>query len=128
MGLLAVETKNAVKAPPTEKQFIDIILEEGSERAAKVFDEIRATDPQYSLFKEATLNILGYQLIQEGKVKESLGVFKLIVEAYPQSWNTYDSLGEVYQLNGDRELYQKSLELNPQNTNAVEMLKKLTGK
>jgi len=51
------------------------------------------------------------------------------VEVYPQSNNVYDSLAEAYMVNGDRELaiknYEKSLELNPKNSNAVEMLKKL---
>jgi hypothetical protein len=46
-----------------------------------------------------------------------------------QMSGTYDSLGEAYMANGDKELasknYRKSLELNPKNTNAVEMLKKL---
>ena len=56
-------------------------------------------------------------------------MFKLNVLAYPESANTYDSLGEAYMVNGDKELaiqnYNRSLELNPDNQNAVEMLKKL---
>jgi cytochrome c-type biogenesis protein CcmH/NrfG len=42
----------------------------------------------------------------------------------------YDSLGEAYMAQGEKELaianYKKSLELDPKNNNAVEMLKKLT--
>jgi hypothetical protein len=38
----------------------------------------------------------------------------------------YDSLGEAHMLNGDRdraiELYRRSLEINPDNGNAVTML------
>ncbi|MGH9906168.1 MAG: DUF3471 domain-containing protein [Pyrinomonadaceae bacterium] len=49
-----------------------------------------------------------------------------------QTSNTYDSLGEAYMVNGDKELaiqnYKKSLELNPQNTNAVDMIKRLESK
>lgn len=60
---------------------------------------------------------------------DAIEIFKLNVEAYPEASNPYDSLGEGYMLNGDKELaiknYKKSLELNPDNTNAVEMLKKL---
>jgi cytochrome c-type biogenesis protein CcmH/NrfG len=56
-------------------------------------------------------------------------MFQLNVELYPQSWNVYDSLGETYMNNGDRDLaiqnYKKSLELNPDNSNGKEMLKKL---
>ncbi len=47
----------------------------------------------------------------------------------PEAFNTYDSLGEAYMTHGDGALaianYQRSLELNPENANAVEMLKKL---
>lgn len=43
--------------------------------------------------------------------------------------NVYDSLGEAYMANGEKELaiqnYKKSLELNPKNTRGAEMLKKL---
>ena len=50
----------------------------------------------------------------------------------PESPNTYDSLGEGYMKKGDNtraiELYRKSLALNPENTNAVDMLKSLGAK
>jgi tetratricopeptide (TPR) repeat protein len=53
----------------------------------------------------------------------------LNVEAYPESSNVYDSLGEAYMLNGEKapaiENYEKSLKLNPNNANAVEKLKLL---
>jgi cytochrome c-type biogenesis protein CcmH/NrfG len=63
------------------------------------------------------------------KVREAIEILKLNVEAYPQSANVYDSLGQAYMTNGDKELairnYRRAVELNPQNTNAIEMLKKL---
>ena len=81
---------------------------------------------------ESELNGLGYRLLQAKKVKEAIEIFKLNVEAYPHSANSYDSLAESYMVNGDNELaiqnYKKSLELDPQNLNAVEMLKKLNAK
>ena len=56
-------------------------------------------------------------------------LLKFKVIAYPESANTYDSLGEAYMVNGDKELaiqnYKKSLELNPENQNAVDKLKQL---
>ena len=62
----------------------------------------------------------------------AIEIFKLNVEAYPQCWNVYHSLGEAYMRHGEKEFaiqnYEKSLELNPQNTNAAEMLKKLAPK
>jgi len=78
---------------------------------------------------EDRLNNLGYALMQQKKVAEAIALFKLNVEFYPNAWNTYDSLGEAYMTNGDRELaianYKKSLELNPGNANGATMLKKL---
>jgi cytochrome c-type biogenesis protein CcmH/NrfG len=54
------------------------------------------------------------------------------VAAFPKSANTYDSLAEGYMDDGDKALaianYQKSLELNPKNRNAVLMLQKLNSR
>jgi tetratricopeptide (TPR) repeat protein len=64
-------------------------------------------------------------------VNKAIEGFKLNVEAYPQSANVYDSLGEAYLLRGDKEKaienYQKSLNLDPKSENAKEVLKKLKG-
>jgi tetratricopeptide (TPR) repeat protein len=65
----------------------------------------------------------------QSKLKEAVEIFKLNVEAYPQGFNTYDSLAEAYMNMKERELaiqnFKKSLELNPRNTSAIENLKKL---
>ena len=56
---------------------------------------------------------------------EAIEIFKLNVEAYPQSSNVYDSLGEAYMVKGDGEQaimnYEISLKLDPNNSNAAEM-------
>jgi CubicO group peptidase (beta-lactamase class C family) len=78
---------------------------------------------------ESSINSTGYQLLFAKKLPDSIQIFKLNVELHPQSWNVYDSLGEAYMNNGDKHLaiqnYKKSLDLNPNNTNGAEMLKKL---
>jgi CubicO group peptidase (beta-lactamase class C family) len=78
---------------------------------------------------EDTLNQLGYQLLVENKLDDAIKVLKMNVDEYPKFWNCYDSLGEAYMKAGQKTLaienYKKSVELNPQNTNGVEMLKKL---
>ena len=72
---------------------------------------------------------MGYQLIRAKKFKESIRILQLNVEAYPQSSNTYDSLGEAYLDDGNKAQaianYQKSLQLNPKNRNAILVLQKL---
>ena len=63
------------------------------------------------------------------KTDEAIEIFKLNVSEHPKSWNVYDSLGEAYMKQGKKESaienYRKSLELNPNNENGQDMLKKL---
>jgi tetratricopeptide (TPR) repeat protein len=81
------------------------------------------------LLGETDLNSLGYQLLREGKVEAAIAIFELNVEEFPESWNVYDSLAEGYMTAGKNAQaiahYTKSLELNPDNRNGSEMLKRL---
>jgi dienelactone hydrolase len=105
------------------------LRERGIQAAVNQYRDLKKSQSSSYDFEEPELNNFGYVLLGQGKVKESIEIFKLNVEAFPEGFNTYDSLGEAYMNAGERELaiknYKKSLELNPQNTNAVEMLKKL---
>jgi tetratricopeptide (TPR) repeat protein len=69
--------------------------------------------------------------VQKKLFDQGMALLKLNAEFYPKAWNTYDSLGEGYMLLGQKDLaianYKKSLELNPQNKNGSEMLRKLEG-
>lgn len=53
------------------------------------------------LIPEATANLIGYRLLQEGTLSEAIEVFRRNAEAYPQSANVYDSLAEAYERSGD---------------------------
>jgi len=106
------------------------IASSGVDASVKQYHELKATAaPGTYNFDETELNTLGYQLINAKKYKEAIRVLQLNVEAYPKSSNVYDSLGEAYMDDGDRQLaivnYEKSLELNPKNTNGANWLKKL---
>ncbi|CAN5395848.1 hypothetical protein BH18ACI2_BH18ACI2_18830 [soil metagenome] len=108
------------------------ILAKGADEALREYREQRKARPASETVNEAQMNRIGYNLLGMKKVRDAIEVFKLNVEDYPQSSNTYDSLGEAYMVNGDKEPaiknYQRSIELNPNNTNGVEMLKKLQGR
>ena len=105
------------------------IGEKGIDAAVAEYRNLKAKQSTEYNFAETELNALGYRLMQTGKMKEALEIFKLNVEAHPQGFNTYDSLAEAYMRMNQRELaitnYKKSLELNAKNTNAEEMLKQL---
>jgi tetratricopeptide (TPR) repeat protein len=105
------------------------IASSGLDAAVKQYHDLKAAPPAAYNFDEDELNTLGYRLIRMKKFKEAVRIFQLNVEAYPQSSNAYDSLAEGYMDDGDKPQaianYQKSLQLNPKNRNAVVMLKKL---
>lgn len=105
------------------------IRDDGLEAGLKKYRELKTGGSKDVYFSENDFNALGYRLLQSGNVEAAIEVFKLNVEAYPESWNVYDSLGEAYMVNGDKKpaikYYKKSLELNPDNSNAVEILKNL---
>jgi tetratricopeptide (TPR) repeat protein len=108
------------------------ILAKGAESALTEYRQWRKGRAAGELITESQMNSLGYDLLAMKRIKDAIEVFKLNVEDYPQSSNTYDSLGEAYMVNGDRELaiknYQRSIELDPNNTNGIEQLKKLREK
>lgn len=83
---------------------------------------------EYSL-KESELNSVGYTFLRDNKIAEAEAIFKMNMEAFPQSSNVYDSYGEVLMKQGKDKMaaenYKKSIELDPSNQNAIEMLKKL---
>lgn len=49
---------------------------------------------------EVIANIIGYRLLQAGHVNDAIEVFRANVEAWPQSANVYDSLGEAQERAG----------------------------
>jgi tetratricopeptide (TPR) repeat protein len=77
---------------------------------------------------ETEVNEYGYDLMGDGKLEDARNVFRLNTELYPDSWNTYDSYGEYLLELGEIEngikAYKKSLELNPNNYTAKEVLKR----
>lgn len=80
-------------------------------------------------FGEGSLNVFGYQLLENKDSAGAIQVFKLNAEVFPESANVWDSLAEGYWKAGDLKSaqlnYEKALTLDPANVNAKEMLKKL---
>ena len=108
-------------------EFNNILNTRGVDAAVQYFNGIRESEPDVILFDEMEMNFLGYKFLQEEKTKDAIELFKLNTIAYPDSWNVYDSLGEAYLKDGQIDLailnYERSLELNPNNDNARNVLK-----
>jgi CubicO group peptidase (beta-lactamase class C family) len=106
-------------------RFVKAAREKGNEAAIA---EFRPALQQGEISEDA-INGMGYELLAQRKAADAIRIFLLNVALHPDSSNTYDSLGEAYMANGEKELaiknYEKSLQMNAKNSNAVEMLKKL---
>jgi len=59
---------------------------------------------------EAAMNQLGYQLMGWKKMDEAIAVFQRNTELYPESANTYDSLGEGLEADGKFDLAQQNFQ------------------
>jgi Tol biopolymer transport system component len=107
----------------------NLIDEKGIEEAVAKYQEWKSDPSGKYEFDESEFNSLGYRLRYKSLLQESLAVFKLAVDAFPNSSNAWDSLGEGYIYADDREhaieSYEKSLELNPENDNAKWQLERM---
>lgn len=78
---------------------------------------------------EDFINSCGYNQLRSKHLDNAIELFTQNIKLHPNSFNTYDSLGEAYMNAGNKALaisnYKKSLELNPHNNGGREMLKKL---
>ena len=115
--------------PPTPEDFMEKALQGQLEEAMALFEKAKTQFPGWVFFEESRMNWIGYQLLGQGKAEAAIQAFRINVDAYPQSFNVYDSLAEAYlrdeQSDLARKYYQKSLELNPDNENARKMLAKI---
>jgi CubicO group peptidase (beta-lactamase class C family) len=107
----------------------ELLMSGKAAEATEAYKKIKKEKPANNAVQETRLNDVGYSLLREKRTADAIALFKVNVELYPQSANAYDSLGEAYMANGEKELavasYKKSLELNPKNQNAANMLNKL---
>jgi tetratricopeptide (TPR) repeat protein len=112
----------------------DVAIEEGAEAGLAYYKKLEDADLLWLFGFRAGrfmngINSQGYELLSEGRFEAALELFKLNTMVVPRYWNAWDSLAECYYRMKQYDLsiryYEKSLELNPDNMNAVEMLEKI---
>lgn len=123
------------EGPPrvtAQGEFLDLLAGGRVDDAKVLFDRESRGAPGALLFGEQAINRLGYEFLrQRSEPRTAIAIFELNAERHPESWNVWDSLAEGHMAAGDRqeaiELYQKSLDMNPDNTNARQKLTDLRG-
>jgi len=108
-----------------------VLNQEGAQATIAEYESLKRRYPEEA-FQEGLLNNLGYSVLSGDHLDDAIALFELNVAEYPGSFNPYDSLGEAYMVQGDIERaivnYERSVELNPENTNGVTQLKELRKK
>lgn len=101
-------------------------------RGAPAAMEVYRRSPQRQQIAKPVENVInsyGYRVLGENRTKDAIAVFRLNTEAFPDQYNTWDSLAEAYLADGQRDLaiqyYRKVLELRPGDENATRMLRQL---
>lgn len=68
----------------------------------------------------------------DGSLKQAIELFSLNTEMFPEDPNVWDSLGEAYLKNGDRdkalEYYKKALSVDPYFPSAQKMIREIEKK
>ena len=94
----------------------------GGARARADLNAARKAKKPFPLAPEGVINLIGYELLQGGRVPDAIGIFELNVEAYPGSANTLDSLSDGYLAAGDKvkalDFARKALAALPGDTTA----------
>jgi CubicO group peptidase (beta-lactamase class C family) len=105
------------------------LQDQSADKVVELYKTLKKEESESFMFNEQELNQLGYALMNDDRIEAAKTIFKLNIEEYPESYNVYDSMGEAYMKAGEKEkaieFYKKSLELNPNNENGKEMLKKM---
>jgi tetratricopeptide (TPR) repeat protein len=127
--LISKKMKKSLGTEFIYKDFNDLALNQDYQDLIPLYKRTIAKHPKLQL-QEGMLNTLGLRLsFNSKKIEQGVNVFLLALHLYPKSANLYDSLAEAYLYNKDFKNaisnYKKSLELNPENQNAIDRLKQL---
>jgi tetratricopeptide (TPR) repeat protein len=128
-GLITRQTKQSESKTFSFRDFNELASKQNYENLDELFESTLKKYPSMEL-PEGNLNILGLQLIFDPKTSEQgINILLLATSIYPNSANLFDSLAEAYLYVGNKEKaienFDKSLELNSQNQNAIVRLKQL---
>ena len=130
LHLANVEAAWRLQSESAAQALETLIASRGLEEGVAEYRKSISGNERYSV-AENELNALGYRYLQSGRTAEAVAVFEVNAEAFPRSWNVWDSLAEAHFNQDDwdkaEEFYKKSVELNPENQNGRSQLSIIRG-
>jgi len=91
--------------------------------------ELKRTAPTAYDFSDETLVTMGYDLFEVRRLTEARAVFEYNLKQYPKSAYSYDGLGDIAEVEGNKDQaiasFEKSLATDPGNDYAVKALARL---
>jgi len=127
----AVPASKRARPEPGPTVRILVLMDEpgGAARVAEALTAERKKDPKAATLETGFVNRLGYQALELGDSRSAVAIMQLNVEANPSSANAWDSLGDAYLADGQRqkakEAAEKTLALLPADKSANDDLRKL---
>ena len=109
---------------PTTRLLVMMDEPGGAARVAEMLAAERKKDPGAAVLAPAVVNQLGYEAMQGGDTRAAVAIMQCNAEAHPRSSNAWDSLGDAYLADGQRdkarEASEKSLALVDSDTSETE--------
>ncbi|MEM7550452.1 MAG: prolyl oligopeptidase family serine peptidase [Bacteroidota bacterium] len=128
-GLISIKRKEPEDVAFTFRDFNEKAANQSYKNLGELHAEI-LDDHSAFLIEEWKLNNLGLQLLYNSKTsKQAISVFQFATQLFPKSSNLFDSLAEAHLFLGQKDKaivnFEKSLELNKENQNAINRLEEL---
>ena len=100
----------------------------GFGRAAETMNAAVKNDPKSTILDATFVNFVGYLAIPQGETKAAIAILMVNVDGHPTSANAWDSLGDAYLADGQRDnaraASEKALQLLDADTSVTDAVKK----
>jgi tetratricopeptide (TPR) repeat protein len=127
-----IDYEISLQQPKDVYYLLNLNVEEDYSGLDELYNQLVLQDGEVKL-AEGDLNTIGLQFIfSKESYSKGVNVLKFAINLYPNSANLHDSLAEGYFFQGDKQLalhhFEKSLALNPGNTNAIKRINEMKRK
>ena len=108
-------TETAPRVGPGSRVPSEDLADGKYDEALAGYRKLLAANPKDPAIAENRFNQLGYEALQKKDDAKSIAIFRINTQLYPDSANTYDSLGEALEAGGDKAgaiaMYKKCIEV-----------------